>query len=99
MPYGKFIDAKAASAFYEPIKKGQAMQVDDWIIHPYSRMDHGQLKAKLVAECAESLRRMPELCEEIRGLLQRRYPLHVLAVLAGYGLQSTVTAEGSLLDG
>jgi hypothetical protein len=57
-------------------------------------MDRGHLKAKLVAEGAESLRRMPELCEEIRGLLQRRYPLHMLAVLAGYGLQSTVTAEG-----
>jgi hypothetical protein len=65
-----------------------------WTIHPYSRINRDQLKAKLVAEGADSLRKLPELCREIREMLQRSYPLHLLAVLAGYGLQSTVTAEG-----
>lgn len=73
---------------------GSALSGVGWTMHPYSHINREQLKAKLVAEGADSLRKLPELCEEIREMLQRSYPLHLLAVLAGYGLQSTVTAEG-----
>jgi len=80
-----------------------AMPGGGWTVHPYSSMDRDELRAQLVANGIESQRQLPVLCSDICALLQRCYPPHLLAVLAHYGLQAPVSAEGvaqrSLMSG
>lgn len=72
-----------------------ALPGENWTLHPYSVMEPEELQAQLVEQGLESQRQLPMLLDQVRGLLQRCYPMHLLAVLVINGLQAPVDAQGT----
>lgn len=76
-----------------------ALPSGGWTLHPFSSMEPETLHAQLVAQGLESQRQLPILHDRVYALLQRCFPLHLLAVLATNGLQAPVDAQGVALHG
>ncbi|PHX47906.1 hypothetical protein AO393_26215 [Pseudomonas syringae pv. syringae] len=71
-----------------------ALPGGEWTIHPFSSMEPEALRAYLVAQGFESQLQLPILLDQVCALLQRCYPMHLLAVIAINGLQTPVSAQG-----
>jgi hypothetical protein len=62
--------------------------------HPLSNVEPAVIRAALLKMAGQKFEAFPELIKTILQLLREKYPLHILAVMAGYGLQGGVSDEG-----
>jgi hypothetical protein len=62
--------------------------------HPFSRMDPAVVRAALLAVADKRIEEFPKLLDGILQLFREKYPPHILAVVACYGLQAGVSQHG-----
>lgn len=62
--------------------------------HPFSKAEPAVIRAALLEMAEQKINEFPKLIEAILQVLREKYPPHILAVVAGYGLQVGVTDEG-----
>jgi hypothetical protein len=58
-------------------------------------MEPAALRAALIRIADEKSKVFPTLLKTLVDLLKRKYPPHILSVLAGYGLITGVSDEGT----
>lgn len=62
--------------------------------HPFSKVDPEVVREALVAVASRNIDVFPKFLEVMRQLYHEKYPPHILAVGAGYGLQAGVSRHG-----
>ena len=62
--------------------------------HPLANFEPSIIKAAFINVAEQKIKQFPDLINTIVQLLRDKYPPHILAVMAGYGLQVGVSSEG-----
>jgi hypothetical protein len=62
--------------------------------HPFSHLGRDELKAVLLEVADKEIEEFPKLLAALQQLLREKNPLHILSVLAGYGLHAGVSDRG-----